>query len=1172
MNAIHAPLPKFVERLATEAAPDLLVTLAHTLWQGAAVAALLAAALRVIPASRAALRHGVAVAALALLVLATSVTWTLIDRHGLEAGIGAQASTLTPDVAAAPLPPAADHAHGTGAAAAAPRESAPDASSSATAGTGAASVPAAAPIPAAIRTRLESISHPLAGLYAVGVLVMLARAAAMLHAAGRLRREGRPLADPLLLAEVDRLRGTLRVARSVRLAVADDLNVPCVLGLLAPTILLPASLLAGTPPEHIRMILAHELAHVRRHDYLINLLQLLVEALLFFNPAVWWISRQIRAEREAAADALAVSAIGAPVAYATTLAEFAERLLNPTRNAIAAGLAPAFAAPNRPNTLLDRVRRIVAPGHRPHVRLPWPALVVALVLGTALLASLWQTGRAIAQVAADLLTPAQRVEQIARIARENSEPPFNESDPKATFELTGRVRTHDGTPVPPAAHLTAHLERQNYSSTQSLSVDRDGKFRIALHPGPVYLAAHAKGYAPAFAGPIQLAPDRPHPPVDLVLTEGFTAKIDLRDPSGMPVPGAKLVGGHTFPKSSWSYTLNAVADAGGAITLPHFGDKPATLQITAPGFQRDRKESVTLEPDRPLAWTLRPATPLKGVVRTRPGDQPLPGARVRFVRQTGGAWNDGHSFDGAPVWAVTDENGAFTLDELRDDASYSFMVEAHDHAPAFVENVSVATQRGALTVALGPEIYVAGTVTGDLTKLQKQRGKPTLTYSRTLRMADGSHGSYEYAPVTIEDGVGRFRIGQLWPGRLTINAPDGPVALDVTGTKTDVRIDVGGRKSQPPAKPRRTVVFRFETPAGSPPPTGAIAVHAQDVSDMPRYPRVEIKDGQARLDVVVPNVIQYAPTGTVGYWFPEANGIGVDPGDGPLEIAVPARPAGAIHGRVLQADGSAAPGREVGTPSLVTVTRPPGLEDGPPLSSDLVTITSDGKFVASPLPIGGTYALLASRKQAMTLSAPIAVTERAPIHQVDLKFAAGVTVAGRVVDTDGKPLAGMPVAFSYVNPYNHSHGFSPPPRTGPDGRFAFDGVNDKIAGSYTLSVSPDRAFQPASVPVDFAALPLTIRLLPGQVATGVLQEEGGAPVKGATVIATLADHRPGDLPAQHQAEAATDDRGAFRFSTLAAGRRYHVHVGGRQLTKYPATITADDGATAATILVKRSAR
>ena len=102
-------------------------------------------------------------------------------------------------------------------------------------------------------------------------------------------------------------------------------RVPMAIGWLRPVILFPASALAGLTPEQLEAILAHELAHIRRHDYLINLLQTVIETLLFYHPAVWWVSRQIRAERENCCDDMAVAACGDALVYARALTKV-ERL------------------------------------------------------------------------------------------------------------------------------------------------------------------------------------------------------------------------------------------------------------------------------------------------------------------------------------------------------------------------------------------------------------------------------------------------------------------------------------------------------------------------------------------------------------------------------------------------------------------------------------------------------------------------------------------------------------------------------------------------------------------------------------------------------------------------------------------------------------------------------
>ncbi len=97
------------------------------------------------------------------------------------------------------------------------------------------------------------------------------------------------------------------------------------IGWLRPVILVPVSALAGLTPEQMEAILAHELAHIRRHDYLINLLQTVIETLLFYHPAVWWVSRQIRNERENCCDDMAVAACGDALVYARALTKV-ERL------------------------------------------------------------------------------------------------------------------------------------------------------------------------------------------------------------------------------------------------------------------------------------------------------------------------------------------------------------------------------------------------------------------------------------------------------------------------------------------------------------------------------------------------------------------------------------------------------------------------------------------------------------------------------------------------------------------------------------------------------------------------------------------------------------------------------------------------------------------------------
>ena len=120
----------------------------------------------------------------------------------------------------------------------------------------------------------------------------------------RLRRRYVQPAEARCEAILIELRDRLRVSRPVKLLASQIAHVPMAIGWLRPVILLPISVMTGLDEDQLRAILAHELAHIRRYDYLVNILQSAIEVLLFYHPAVWWLSHRIRAERENCCDDL----------------------------------------------------------------------------------------------------------------------------------------------------------------------------------------------------------------------------------------------------------------------------------------------------------------------------------------------------------------------------------------------------------------------------------------------------------------------------------------------------------------------------------------------------------------------------------------------------------------------------------------------------------------------------------------------------------------------------------------------------------------------------------------------------------------------------------------------------------------------------------------------------
>jgi TonB family protein len=183
------------------------------------------------------------------------------------------------------------------------------------------------------------------------------------------------------LARFEALRVRSRVHRFVRLGVSDRVDSLMVMGWLKPVVLIPAAALLALSPEALEALLVHELAHIRRGDFLANMIQTLAESLLFYHPAAWWLSRRIRQEREHCCDDAAVQACGDPLLYASALARLEELRSQP--NAILE-LAPAASGGH----LMSRIHRLLQPraeqqSSASFLSLLLPALLLVAALGTA---------------------------------------------------------------------------------------------------------------------------------------------------------------------------------------------------------------------------------------------------------------------------------------------------------------------------------------------------------------------------------------------------------------------------------------------------------------------------------------------------------------------------------------------------------------------------------------------------------------------------------------------------------------------------------------------------------------------------------------------------------------------------------------------------------------------
>jgi bla regulator protein BlaR1 len=204
----------------------------------------------------------------------------------------------------------------------------------------------------------------------VGTWAVCALAMALRMVAGLLwiqRAAAHERVDPVWQARIEGMASRFGVKRGVRLRVVERLGSPITAGWWRPVVLVPAALVSSMPVHLLEALLAHELAHIKRHDYLVNLGQNVVESLFFYHPAVWWISGRIRVEREQIADDFAARQLGEPRRLALALSEL-EKLQFSTHH-----LAQAANG----GDLMSRIKRLIRPDTQ---ALNWKAAIPVLGL------------------------------------------------------------------------------------------------------------------------------------------------------------------------------------------------------------------------------------------------------------------------------------------------------------------------------------------------------------------------------------------------------------------------------------------------------------------------------------------------------------------------------------------------------------------------------------------------------------------------------------------------------------------------------------------------------------------------------------------------------------------------------------------------------------------------
>jgi beta-lactamase regulating signal transducer with metallopeptidase domain len=384
----------FVEWLTQPACRMLTLTLLHFLWQGLLVVLSLIAVVKLCNVGRSSIRYACSLTALVAMAISPIATLIWISL-GHDGPLFSQ------------------------------RPSAAESS--------ALSVGFASPVDARlflIRRRWVEAFQPYAlAVWFAGVAFFGSRIVAGAIGIAQLRHSRLPI--PLDLAErVERLGTRLRIDARRLVFLSNHVTEAMALGLVRRFVLIPAAWATQMPRDMLEAVIAHELAHLRRMDLWANFLQRIVETLFFYHPAVWWLSRRLRIERELCSDELAVAATGQRLVYAQTL----EHIANGRRGDIRPALA-AYLRGESNMRLLQRIRNVLAPSA--NQRRHWPAGLAALGLAVCL----WT----LSVTLLDTLTPSAYAQETAKdeTRSEDNEERDDGSQKKPTIEVELELEGED---------------------------------------------------------------------------------------------------------------------------------------------------------------------------------------------------------------------------------------------------------------------------------------------------------------------------------------------------------------------------------------------------------------------------------------------------------------------------------------------------------------------------------------------------------------------------------------------------------------------------------------------------------------------------------------------------------------------------------------------------------
>lgn len=581
----------------------------------------------------------------------------------------------------------------------------------------------------------------IAGGYLLGVSIMLFRLLRSMLQVNRLSSRAIQLTEGPLVEIVSTLASRWSLKLAPRIAETKELLVPTVVGLFRPLILLPTSMLSGLNPAELELILTHELAHIRRWDMWINLLQRLAETILFFNPGLWYANRKINLLREFCCDEMTCNhepcdQHAQRVNYASALLRVLE--LAQPQHPRAADLSSLAVTGASPSEVRRRVARLFGEPLSEPLRLSRGLICISLTLLLCSISTIWAIQTDPGQTGSANLSSGNSAQSIENRKPENRTELLEEKSsftseknrPKQSMErvkVSGIILLEDGSPVE-SKGLLLHRSPGVYGTVGHFTDTFEG----LLPEGPLVLFYHPEQYAPVRLDVGALKAGVSHNDLKMILKPGHAHQLKIHNVQGEPIPGATIVIHPNWGGSAGGPNYPLQSDEQGNVQLIHLADTAYDVKVSAPGYEPSQSKKLPVKADGTSTITLKASQKTTGWILDEAG-QPVAGVKLYLKHQFGGQPPNAYSGSGRGTYwgsplTKTDQTGRYELTEMTTDAQYLFVLKAPDGRRAIVQNIQagqdqefVIPDRRDLRITFSKEVIEKYSIKNDSNVAVRQR-------------------------------------------------------------------------------------------------------------------------------------------------------------------------------------------------------------------------------------------------------------------------------------------------------------------------------------------------------------------------------------------------------------------------------------------------------------------